>query len=233
MEVKHQITRESRAGARSLLPGVTARGDTAVGLDKGQLKTDNKPSSVDPGLQLKPSKSGSHNPPCDGTKANGARCGMRTTKEVILADGRTRAWLCRHHRTKDMTLLKDTVRVAQPPVTMLRTKADAERFLQWLLKSAVAKAYNAAEVKGILMIVSRWDRVRQREEQTVRAGIQALYDRMKAEVQRIRDEARGVSDQTALMEELIGYWRAEFGRVTGGPVRVPAPAERDDGSDDE
>jgi len=158
---------------------------------------------------------------------------MRTTKEVILADGRTRAWLCRHHRTKDMTLLKDTVRVAQPPVTMLRTKADAERFLQWLLKSAVAKAYNAAEVKGILMIVSRWDRVRQREEQTVRAGIQALYDRMKAEVQRIRDEARGVSDQTALMEELIGYWRAEFGRVTGGPVRVPAPAERDDGSDDE
>jgi hypothetical protein len=174
--------------------------------------------STDPGLQLTPSKSGSKNPPCEGTKHGGTRCGMRTTKEVILADGRTRAWYCRHHRAKDMTLVKDTIRVPQPPVTRLTSKDDAERFLQWLLKSAVAKAYNAAEVKGILMIVARWDRVRMRWEQDLVERMTELYDRMRGEIKAVRDSIKGrdgydeddVGGRADKLDELIACWRQEF-----------------------
>src|SRR5437879_5552389 len=48
MEVKHQITRESRAGARSLLPGADAPGSVALGLDTVSRPTDQKPLTTAP-----------------------------------------------------------------------------------------------------------------------------------------------------------------------------------------
>jgi hypothetical protein len=212
-----QIAEDGRR-AQAPPPGVDVAGSVALAPDNGQTIPADAPSRIDPGLQLAPSKSGSKNPPCSGTKKNGAPCGMRVTLEVILAD-QTRTWRCRQHRDKTMTPVKETVRVPQPPVTMLKTKADAERFLQWLLKSAVTKAYNAAEIKGILMIVARWDRVRQREEQAQFDAMRALYERMKAEVKAVRDSIKAghggdedddLGGRADKLEELIACWRQEF-----------------------
>ena len=222
-----------RSPAAGPLTGVGGTGTTAHVVEKRlTVPAQEHPST----LPLAPlvntrSKSGSHHP-CEGVQANGQPCGMPVSIQVVLGDGHTTAWRCRHHR-KDCTPLKDVGPVLpHPPVTNLRTKADAERFMQWLLKAASQNAYNASQIKGMLMIVGRWDRVRQRWEETLSERINGLYARMRGEIKAVREELKqngdddgsdddgiprpggSLGERADKLDELIGYWREEMKRIT-------------------
>ena len=226
--MKSTTDRQLRTASTPPSRGVTDETTLALVPDKAPPDLPDAPSSTAPALTLRPTKPGGHLPQCEGTGKTGRQCGNLRTREYWI-DGSTKSWRCRHHG-KGLTPVQDAlgITVGQPPVTRLKTKADAERFLQWLLQAAVTKAYGASDIKGILMIVARWDRVRQRWEQELAESMDRLYQRMRAEVKATReyvkehgdtggeDDAPGadtLGQRADKLEELIGCWRAEFNRL--------------------
>src|SRR6266550_2236301 len=95
---------------------------------------------------------------CTGTKKDGSPCGMINTLAVVLDNGAV-SNRCRQHR--DGLTIAGTADVGQPmPSTKFRSRADAERFTEWVLQQGAQKRMNAALVGKLMDAVKAFTKLR-------------------------------------------------------------------------
>jgi hypothetical protein len=124
---------------------------------------------------------------CTWTKKNGKPCGMINTLPVILDNGQVTA-RCRHHR--DGLTIVGTTNVGQPmPTSKFKSRADAERFTQWVLEQGGRGHINAAQVNALMKAVSQWNKLRERLEQELYDDFMALVERAHKEHARLEEIA--------------------------------------------
>lgn len=110
--------------------------------------------------------------PCAGRKKNGKECGIVNT--LPCKDG---SWKCRHHRADTDVLHAPPA--ARPPVTVMRTKSDAERMASWITTMLATGRMQASAGAAALRGVSMWCKTQERAEQEILDAFKALLEKQR------------------------------------------------------
>src|SRR6266550_2076523 len=124
---------------------------------------------------------------CTGTKKDGSPCGMINTLAVVLDNGAV-SNRCRQHR--DGLTIAGTADVGQPmPSTKFRSRADAERFTEWVLQQGAQKRMNAALVGKLMDAVKAFNKLRERMENDLFEEYNTLFHRAADQLKHLRELA--------------------------------------------
>jgi hypothetical protein len=124
---------------------------------------------------------------CTDKKRDGTPCGMINTKRVILDNG-TVTYRCKHHR--DGLTIAGSSDVGQPmPTTRFKTRADVERFIEWILQQGARGRIDAARINALRGAANSWIKARQRLEEESFAKLEEFMDWVHQQRQALREYA--------------------------------------------
>ena len=119
---------------------------------------------------------------CEGRQKSGEPCTMINTMRCL------EGWYCRHHR-RGKTVAHSGDLDQPMPSTKFTTKADAERFTQWVLTQGARGHINAAQTNALMKAVSTWNKIQERMEQQLLDEFKALCHRAASEYAKLREIA--------------------------------------------